>query len=355
MIDSYQSLVLAARGRLHEAARASERLVERCGNLPIWPVIGAHTQLGALAYERDDLATAEGHLSQALALGQQSGQEGLLAQTYLALAQLRQAQGACAEAQALCERAAQAASLLGNRPMALRAGTVRAALSLAQGDCAEAQRWRAARDLPPDGPISFYHEQSYLLLARLLQAEAEHWRALALLQQIERLALAQGRLPGRLVALTLQARSHSAVGDLETALGCLGRALALGRPEGFARCFLDEGAPVRDLLLRLRNTRHARRPADPQLRADAARLLGRGLTPRVRTDPEPPPALVEALTPREREVLRLLAEGAPNQEIARQLVLAPATVKKHITNILGKLEACNRTQAVARARSLNLL
>jgi LuxR family maltose regulon positive regulatory protein len=68
-----------------------------------------------------------------------------------------------------------------------------------------------------------------------------------------------------------------------------------------------------------------------------------------------PSPLPEALTPREQEVLQLLAQGASNQEIARQLVVSLATAKKHVANILSKLGAENRTQAIAHARSLSLL
>jgi LuxR family maltose regulon positive regulatory protein len=65
--------------------------------------------------------------------------------------------------------------------------------------------------------------------------------------------------------------------------------------------------------------------------------------------------LVDPLTARELEVLTLLAAGAPNQGIADQLVVTVDTVKKHITHVLAKLGAANRTQAVARAREVGLL
>ncbi len=63
-----------------------------------------------------------------------------------------------------------------------------------------------------------------------------------------------------------------------------------------------------------------------------------------------PPGLIEPLTDRELEVLRLLAAGKSNQRIAHDLVVALDTVKKHVTHVLGKLGAANRTEAVARAR-----
>jgi LuxR family maltose regulon positive regulatory protein len=67
------------------------------------------------------------------------------------------------------------------------------------------------------------------------------------------------------------------------------------------------------------------------------------------------PGLAEPLTGRELEVLRLLAAGRSNQRIARELVVALDTVKKHVTHVLGKLGVANRTEAVARARQLGLI
>ncbi|MEO8289092.1 MAG: response regulator transcription factor [Chloroflexota bacterium] len=65
--------------------------------------------------------------------------------------------------------------------------------------------------------------------------------------------------------------------------------------------------------------------------------------------------LVEPLTRREQEVLQLLMSGASNDEIAARLVISLATVKKHVSNILGKLGVESRTQAVARARDWPVL
>jgi LuxR family transcriptional regulator, maltose regulon positive regulatory protein len=65
--------------------------------------------------------------------------------------------------------------------------------------------------------------------------------------------------------------------------------------------------------------------------------------------------LVEPLTERELEVLRLVAGGAPNRAIAGQLVISLDTVKRHVSHLFAKLGVANRTQAVARARELGLL
>jgi LuxR family transcriptional regulator, maltose regulon positive regulatory protein len=159
---------------------------------------------------------------------------------------------------------------------------------------------------------------------------------------------------GALRALALAAR-----GDHASALGALTEALTLGCPQGYVRVFADEGAPMRALLAQL----PAARPGQPH----AARGIGPGylaaLARACQPDTAPPGSraagaaagLIEPLTGRELEVLRLLAAGRSNQRIAHDLVVALDTVKKHVTHVLGKLGAANRTEAVARARQLGLI
>jgi LuxR family maltose regulon positive regulatory protein len=78
-------------------------------------------------------------------------------------------------------------------------------------------------------------------------------------------------------------------------------------------------------------------------------------SPRRGRNPAAPPGLPEPLAGRELEVLRLLAAGRSNHRIAHDLVVALDTVKKHVTHLLGKLGAANRTEAAARARQFGLI
>jgi len=140
----------------------------------------------------------------------------------------------------------------------------------------------------------------------------------------------------------------------------LAEALTLACPLGYVRVFADEGAPMSALLGRLVAAQRADQAAArvplgclaQVLRAlgakDTAPGPGRGTAAAV-------PGLVEPLTARELEVLRLLAAGMPNQAIAAELVVALDTAKKHVSHVLGKLGAANRTEAVARARQLSLI
>lgn len=161
------------------------------------------------------------------------------------------------------------------------------------------------------------------------------------------------------------ARALAACGDQPGALAALAQALTLAWPEGYLRVFADEGAPVAALLDQLIASRRgglaAPAAAVPseylgRLRAAFAPGDARG----VPSTPRPAvrvvvAGLTEPLTGRELQVLTLLAAGATNQQIAEELVVVLATVKKHVSHILGKLGAANRTQAVARARALGLL
>jgi LuxR family maltose regulon positive regulatory protein len=156
--------------------------------------------------------------------------------------------------------------------------------------------------------------------------------------------------------LSLQALALQARGDLTAALAALTSALALAAPEGYIRLFVDEGAPMAALL----REAHARGIIPvyvAQLLAAFSRTEGRGLrTESIHSVLSPQSsALVEPLSERELEVLRLIADGHSNQSIADRLIIAVGTVKKHINNIYGKLDVQSRTQALARARALHLL
>jgi LuxR family maltose regulon positive regulatory protein len=130
----------------------------------------------------------------------------------------------------------------------------------------------------------------------------------------------------------------------------------LAWPEGYLRVFVDEGAPMADLLGKLM----ASGRQQPAFAGGVPAAYLRQLADAFEQDAVPAtaaavPGLVEPLSDREREVLALLAAGRSNQQIADQLFLALDTVKKHVSHILDKLGAGNRTQAVTRARELGQL
>ena len=173
-------------------------------------------------------------------------------------------------------------------------------------------------------------------------------------------AASQGRTASIIEIQALRALALAARGDHAGALGALTEAVTLARRHGYVRVLADGGAPMRALLVQLPVARpgqqHAAGRIDSGYLAALVPACGQSdaVSPRTLAAGAPP-GLAEPLTGRELEVLRLLAAGRSNQRIAHDLVVALDTVKKHVTHVLGKLGAANRTEAVARARQLGLI
>jgi LuxR family maltose regulon positive regulatory protein len=233
----------------------------------------------------------------------------------------------------------------------------RALLLLAQGDIAAAARWTGERGLRADDEPVYARERGHLVLARVLIAQGRPAAALALLERLLSAAVAQGRT-GSIEIRALTALALVAAGDDARAAGLLAEALALACPQRYVRVFGDEGPPMSALVGRLVAAQRAgQAPArDVPLAclARVARAFGRkaaaGAGPATAA-----PGLIDQLTAREAEVLRLLAAGTTNQAIAEALVVSLDTVKKHVGHVLDKLGVANRTEAVARARQLDLI
>ena len=199
------------------------------------------------------------------------------------------------------------------------------------------------------------------MLARILLAQDRPGQALELLDRLHAAAAAQDRTGSLIETGALRALALAGAGEEDAAVDALAGALILGCPQGYVRVFADEGAPMAALLARLVAAQKAERGAARGVPlgclAQVFSALGgkpaaagarRGAAAAV-------PGLVEQLTAREREILVLLAAGTPNPRIAEELVVSLDTVKKHVSHLLGKLGAANRTEAVTRARQLGLI
>jgi LuxR family transcriptional regulator, maltose regulon positive regulatory protein len=195
------------------------------------------------------------------------------------------------------------------------------------------------------------------VLARLLLAQDRPGQSLALLDRLHATAKAQNRTCGLIEISALRALALAATGDETDAVTTLAGTLLLACPQGYVRVFADEGPPMATLLGRLiaaqRTGSGFRAAAEVPLGylARLQRAFGPGRPARDAV----PSGIVDPLTSRELEVLEMLAAGRSNQAIAGELVVTLDTVKKHVGHVLGKLGAANRTEAVARARELNLL
>ncbi len=282
---------------------------------------------------------------------------------YITLARIRQAQGNAEEANAVIEKARQLAIQYKATDMDdLGVAMYHAQLQVAQGDLEAAERWTKERgldqDIDPaeldrqDDYVSFHiRKYEYLVLARILIAQGRPGKALPFLKALLAKMEQQGRTRLAIETALLEALACQAQGDTARALIALERALSLAEPGGFVRIFVDEGQSMAHLLHEA-----AGRGVAPKY---AARLLAAFPEPASPVPYTPGPAgrtqLVEPLSERELEVLRLLAAGLSNPEIAQALYVAVSTIRSHAKSIYGKLDAHGRQEAVQRARELGLL
>jgi ATP/maltotriose-dependent transcriptional regulator MalT len=362
----YLGQVQLAQGRLSAALvtyREALGMAAEPGGPGLLAAAPARLGMAEVAYQRDELETALGHATEGIALYRQLGYGLPLVVGLATLAGIREAHGDRAGAMgaiAEAERVGLSPAVVGllNPIPALRSR-----LAVAHGEIAEAARWVQLRGLEPDDVPSYPREREYLALVRVRLAENAPDRMLGLLERLHTMAAAQGRVASMIEVRTLQALACAAAGDEHGALAALAAALTLAAPEGYVRVFVDEGAPVATLLTRLAAAQRAGQigplsGVPPDYLDRLIDAFARGGVP---VDQQRgrlaviPPGLVAPLSARELEVLQLVATGQSNGAIAEELFITVATVKRHVTHILDKLGATNRTQAVTRARELGLL
>ncbi len=347
-------LIQLAQGRLDAAVLTCEQALDTLvtSGRP-WPAAGpGYVGLAEIAYQRDDLDLALQYATEGIALCRQFVYTPPLANGLATLAMIRQATGDPAGALAAITEAGQAAP--GPAGLLNQVPAQRARLLLAQDNLTAAARFPQDNGLGPDNEPDYAREPGHLVLARILLAQDRTGQALALLDRLHAAAVAQDRTGSLIETGALRALALAATGDEAGAVTALAGALALGCPQGYIRVFADEGPPMAALLGRLivaQRTGHAAAGVPLGYLARLQRAFGPGQPARDRV----PAGIVDPLTSRELEVLGLLAAGRSNQAIAGQLVVTLDTVKKHVGHVLGKLGAANRTEAVARARELNLL
>jgi len=349
-----------AQGRLHEAVSAYERslaLATQQGEPVLRGTADLYLGLSELHLEQGDLEAAIQQLLRSEELGEQAAQEIYQYRSRVARARIKEVQGDLDGALDLLDEAERVytGGVVPNvRPVA----ALKTRVWVAQGRWTEAMDWAREGGLSPDDDITFLSEFEHITLARVLiaryKSEQEEHHIHVVFGLLERLlkAAEEGKRTRSVIEiLVLQALAHEAQRNIPPALAPLERALTLAGPEGYIRIFVDEGQAMRNLL------RHA--AAGGIESSFTQQLLSAFDEPAqpVSTPFERPgvPDLAEPLTVREAEVLRLISVGMTNQEIAGQLVISVATVKRHITNIYGKLGVSHRTQATARANELNLL
>jgi len=314
--------------------------------------------LAELLYEWNDLDAALVRTRQGLSLLPWWNKADDLALAYTTLARIHLAQANRSEAREAVKNAVQLTQTGGVFSEARNASEIaQVRLWLAQGDYEAADCWAAslAARFGAAYRSGFENELTHITQARVFIAQKKSGQAVSLLAHLEETARSAGRMGRVIEILLLEALAMRDIGDSKHAIQALTRCLTLAEPEGYVRLFLDEGQPMQTLL-----TQWLAHTSSSSLRDYAIRLLSQyDAEPRVVTAPQEVASstggLIERLSERELEVLRLVADGLSNHEIADLLILAIGTVKAHVHTIYGKLGVQSRTQAIARARELSLL
>jgi len=345
-------------GRLRHAARTFRTIVEmgeEAGQEPFFPAGQGYVGLAGVRLEWHELDQAERLLERGIELCRRGGLAGMVT-GHTFRARLLQAKGEQEAARAtlhLLEHTYQSV----NPTVTARQIHFRLALGEVKEAARLAQPWLEwlAGEGPP--PALLVGEIVRLTLARLFLARGDVARARQLLAEVERTAAPAGR-NGRLLEVhllrALVDRDEHGGKITSVAVASLERALALAEPEGYMLFFLEDGPDLLPLLQAV--ARDPEVPGNLQRYAQKVLAAGRGeRVPAEALSPGEATGLVEPLTPRELEVLQQIAAGDSNQEIAAKLFITVRTVKKHASNIYGKLGVGNRTAAVARARELALL
>ena len=340
-------------GRLGEAMRTYEQALQRVPEQS-GPVLRGtadmYVGMSEIHRERDDLPAATQQLLRSQELGEHIGLPQNRYRWRVAMARVREAEGDLGGALDLLNEAERL--YVGDFfPNVRPVPALRARVLVTQGELGEALGWARERDLSVDDDLSYLREFEHITLARVLLARYAAERAERSIQEATRLlerllrAAEEGQRTGSVIEiLVLQALAHQARDDIPAALASLRRAVTLAEPEGYVRIFADEGPPMASLLRAAAKLRIARN------------YIRRLLAAVNKTEDSTPVSqgLIEPLSERELDVLRLLGTDLGGPDIARELVVSLNTVRTHTKNIYAKLGVNNRRAAVRRARELDL-
>lgn len=315
--------------------------------------------LAAVAYEHNELATAEQQAQEARDIGKQIADTELQVEAALLLARIEHARG---QSQAALQRCASLSSMPPSvsalstplhAQLDRKIQAVLAQFHLAVADYAAVQRWANSRSQDDEQLSRFQREYEELMIVRLLIAQGEGGEAQDMLTRLHAEACEAGRLRSMLEIQLLQAIAYAASKQLQEARQHLLIVLTQAHTEGFVRLFLDEGEAMAALLHSLIPHMH-----EPALRTYARSILHAFEQERGETEASTALSsrqLIEPLSSQELRVLRLLVAGRSNREIAVEQIVSINTIRTQVQSIYRKLGVNNRVGACEMARQLDLL
>jgi LuxR family transcriptional regulator, maltose regulon positive regulatory protein len=360
--------ILIMQGHLHEALTTYEQGLQWAAQPGVPVLRGAadmYVGMSDLHCEYNDLKTANQHLLSSQALGELAGLPQNPYRWCAAMAQIRVAQGDLNGALDLLDQAERLydSNFSPNvRPIATR----KVRVWVAQGRLGEALGWAREQGLSVENELSYLHEFDHITLARVLLAcyLSDHSNSsisevMGLLERLLKAAEERGGKGSVIEILVLQAIAYHAQGNLPAALVSLQQVLALAEPEGYVRIFLDEGPNMLQLLREAAASEIMPRQGLPTYTDKLLVAFEAEHKRSADESPYPTPSasqpLIEPLSQRELEVLRLLKTELSGPEIAHELVISLSTVRTHTKSIYSKLNANNRRAAVKRAEDLHLI
>jgi LuxR family maltose regulon positive regulatory protein len=323
--------------QLHQAVENYKSVLELAGDPPLLAACEAHLGLARIYYEWNDLDASQEHGELSLQLARKMDNVDTPADCELLFARLKLA---WRDIDGAAEKVAIAEDFVRQNNFAHRIPDVTAVqvlVSLHQGHFAKAADLAERHKLP-------------ISQARVHLAQGDISTTLEVLENYRQQMNANGWGDEQLKAMILQAVALNVKRKQEQAVKLLGDALLLAEPGGFIRIFVDEGAPMADLLSRVATLGNMTNYNRKLLAAFEAEGKSGGKSLQPLSQP-----IIEPLSGRELEILRLIAQGLSNREISERLFLALNTVKGYNRKIFNKLQVQRRTEAVARARELNLL
>jgi len=364
---AYLAEIIVAQGRLREAERTYKQSIQLASmhDQVRHVTSNLYLGLGLLCHEQGDQQAAAQHLRKSGELGEQTALNDWPYRWRLAQARLKEAEGDLEAALDLLNEA-RGLYVRTSVPDFQPVDALKARVYLRQGRLSEALDWARERGLSVDDDLSYLGEFEHITLARILIAPHQNdllagsiHQAFALLERLLQAAEAGGRMGSVIEILVVQALAFQAQGNVSQALALVEHALALAEPEGYVRIFVDEGEPMRLLIADFRLIIKKLSPQDAHpLRGYVERLLAAFPQP-CEANPKSKiqnlkSEMIEPLSERELEVLKLLRSELSGPEIAQQLIVSLNTLRTHTKNIFNKLGVNNRRAAVRRAEELNL-